>query len=851
MNSVDESAELSRMRDADPWRRWGPYVAERAWGTVREDYSADGDAWRWLPFEAAGSTAYRWNEDGLAGICDDEQRLVLSWAFWNGADPILKERLFGLANAEGNHGEDAKEEWWYLDATPSSSYLRWVYRYPQTAFPYEQLRNSQPGKDGPEYELADTGALDGCWEIELEVAKDGPESMVLRLRATNTGAEDAVLHVLPTLCFRNTWSWDVTRPRPAMHVHDGVIVAIHPSLGEMVLRDLDGSPPALFCTNETNARLRYGAYGPAYPKDGINDHVVADAATVDPAQVGTKAALHRVLTVAGGATATVTVQLARPEAPPLAPDDLLAQRRREADAFHAGLLPAGTDPDRARVSRQALAGMLWGKCFYRYDVQRWLDGDPSTPPPPEARRQGRNARWRHVDIRDVLSMPDPWEYPWFAAWDLAFHCVVLAHVDPDFAKNQLLLLCREWYMHPDGQLPAYEWDLGDVNPPVHAWAALEVFRITGGTDYAFLERIFHKLMFNVTWWFNREDRDGNDLFEGGFLGLDNVGPFDRSHLPPGGGHLEQSDGTAWMAMYCLDLLDIALTLAAHDDSYQDVAVTFFEHFTFIATAMDTRGLWDETDGFCYDVLHLPDGRREPMRVRSVVGLVVLAATRVVPAETLARLPVFADRLHRFLRVRPQYAAVAGGQCEDPTVPHEHVLSVLPPDRLVRVLAAVLDEQEFLSPHGLRSLSKRHAEQPFVLDLGAGPLPPVRYEPAESRSGLFGGNSNWRGPVWFPVNHLVITALRRAARAHPELRVELPTGSGQRVGLDVAADELAQRLIGLFLPGPDGIPAAGHRDWPADRLWFHEYFSGDTGEGLGASHQTGWTGLVADLLLRPA
>lgn len=833
MTNAPKSAEHARLAEADddgqPWRLWGPYVAERAWGTVREDYSAGGDAWGYLTHEDARSTAYRWNEDGLAGICDEQQRLCLTWSFWNGVDPVLKERIFGLTNAEGNHGEDAKEQWFYVDATPTSSYLSWRYRYPTTPFPYAELRASR-SRDEPELELADTGALDGCWELGLELAKDGPESMVLRLSATNTSEVEQVLHVLPTLVFRNTWTWHPGRPVPEISWRDGLL-ATHPTLGEMIL---SGPGEPLFCSNETNTLLRYGTPGPAYPKDGIGDHVVHGAASVDPARTGTKAALHEVLRAGPGETATMVVRLARPGVDPSL--SFLETRRDEADAFYAALgdVPA----DRAPVLRQALAGMLWGKCFYRYDVNRWLDGDVGQPPPPAARRSGRNAGWRHVDCRDVMSMPDPWEYPWFASWDLAFHTVALAHVDPEFAKAQLLLLCREWFMHPNGQLPAYEWDFGDVNPPVHAWAALEVFHLSGGTDHDFLERVFHKLLLNFTWWVNRQDDEGNDLFAGGFLGLDNVGPFDRSHAPAWIGHLEQADGTAWMAMYCLDLLQIALVLARDDRTYEDVATKFFEHFTRIATAVVRLGLWDEQDGFVYDQLHAPDGSRRPMRVRSVVGLIVLAALRVVDHATLTALPDFSARLHRFLQVRPEYAAVAGEACLDPGAPHDHVLSVLTEPQVARVLEAVFDSGEFLSPHGLRSLSRRHLDAPY--DAGVG-LPPVAYEPGPSRSGLFGGNSNWRGPVWMPVNVLLIGALRRTAVAHPSLVV------GDRP-LAEATSDLADRLVSLWLPGPDGRRPAG--SWPAGLLQFPEYFHGDTGEGLGASHQTGWTGLVADLILRP-
>ena len=825
--------EHDRLAAADAgtsaWRLWGPYVAERAWGTVREDYSASGDAWSYLSHDDARSTAYRWSEDGLAGICDSHQRLSLTWSFWNGVDPVLKERIFGLTGPEGNHGEDAKEEWFYVDATPTSSYLSWRYRYPTLPFPYDALRAPRT-REEPELELADTGALEGCWEIGLEVAKDDPTSLVMRLSATNTSSSEQVLHVLPTLTLRNTWSWSGTPRKPQIRWQEGLL-AEHPELGPMLL---SGPGEPLFCDNETNSVRRYGTAGPVFPKDAINDHVVTGAATVNPGLTGTKAALHLQLTVPAGETQTMVVTLAPPGR--AAEEGLLEVRRHEADAFYASLgdVPA----DRAPVVRQALAGMLWGKCFYRYDVRLWLDGDPLQPAPPQDRRTGRNGRWRHLNAADVLSMPDPWEYPWFASWDLAFHAVALAHVDPQFAKDQLLLLCREWYMHPNGQLPAYEWDFGDVNPPVHGWAALEVFTISGSTDHDFLERVFHKLLLNFTWWVNCQDTDGDGLFGGGFLGLDNVGPFDRSNAPEWVGHLEQADGTAWMAMYCLDLLEIALVLARKDPTYEDVATTFLEHFTRIADAVVSLELWDERDGFVYDQLHAPDGSSRPMRVRSVVGLVVLAAIRVVDAATLAALPDFSARLHRFLELRPELAAFAGGVCEVPGQPHDHVLSVLSSEQVARVLQVVFDPEEFLSPHGLRSMSRAHLDAPYDAGLG---LPTVAYEPGESRSGLFGGNSNWRGPVWMPVNALLVGALRRTAVARPELLVD-----GRP--LAEAVRDLTERLVGLWLPGPDGRRPAGH--WPDGLLQFHEYFHGETGRGLGASHQTGWTGMVADLVLRP-
>ncbi|MHB8341151.1 MAG: MGH1-like glycoside hydrolase domain-containing protein [Mycobacteriales bacterium] len=856
-----DSPDPERARLADPanraaWRLFGPYVAERAWGTVREDYSADGDAWAYLPHDAASATAYRWNEDGLGGICDDAQRLCLTFAFWNGQDASLKERVFGLTNSQGNHGEDAKEQWWYIDATPTASWLRWRYRYPQQAFPYADLvtTNAQRTREDSEYELADTGVLDaGCWEVELTVAKEGPRSMVLRLQVTNTAANLASLHVLPTLLFRNTWRWRAGAPVPQITHQPSPgpkgLLATHPTLGAYRLTTSDRDAVALFCDNETNTARRYGTPGPAYPKDGIADHVITGAATVNPAECGTKAALHHVLTVPGGATATLTLLFHAADHPaPRDPDAILAVRQAEADTFHANLLPAGTCAPRAAIARQALAGMLWSQCFYHYDVPLWLAGDPTEPPPPPERRQGRNASWWHLSNHDVISMPDPWEYPWYASWDLAFHAVTLAHADPRLAKDQLLLLFREWYMHPSGQLPAYEWDFSDVNPPVQAWAALEVFRIAGDRDVSFLERAFHKLLINFTWWVNRVDSEGNNVFEGGFLGLDNVGPFDRSHQPPGVGELEQSDGTSWMAMFCLHMLQIALELARYDATYEDVATKFFEHFTYIASALEK--LWDDEDGFLYDHMHHSDGTRIPVRVRSIAGLVALAAVCEVPATTLDALPGFATRLAWFIKHRAQFSA----SCVESRPDGSHLLTALPADRLARVLATVLDEGEFLSPFGLRSLSRFHLDHPYLLDLPGVSVPPVGYEPGESHSGLFGGNSNWRGPVWFPLNALVIAGLRRyGAWYGDQLTVAFPTGTGPPLPLDQAAARLADRLVSLFVVNDAGQPpaaASASRGWPPGLLWFHEYFHGETGAGLGASHQTGWTGLVADLILRP-
>ncbi|HEY6797849.1 MAG TPA: glucosidase [Kineosporiaceae bacterium] len=862
--------------------RWGPYLAERAWATVREDYSADGDAWDYFPHDHARSRAYRWNEDGMAGICDEQQRLCLALALWNGRDPILKERMFGLTGPQGRHGEDVKEYWWYADALPSHAYLKWQYAYPLDGYPYPGVLegNAARGVGQPEFELIDTGVFDpepggtdgsGRWaDVTVEYAKASPDDVVMRVRVENMSISPAVVHVLPTLWLRNTWAWGPGGHRGSIRIEDGLVVARHPTLGAVLLSASAGpggaAPLALFCENETNVPRVFGAPPTTpWPKDGINDHVVSGRDTVNPALAGTKAALWYRLELAGREAAEVVVRLTVVSdggAGGQVPDTgdgaraVLAARRQEADAYHASLLAATATDDERAVHRQAVAGLIWGKCFYHYEVDVWLDGDPYPPRPPRQRLRGRNSGWRHVNNSDVLSMPDPWEYPWHAAWDLAFHTVALAHVDPQFAKDQLVLLLREWYMHPNGQLPAYEWSFSDVNPPVHAWAALRVFEIDGGTDHDFLERVLHKLILNFTWWVNRKDAEGSNLFEGGFLGMDNIGPIDRSNQVPPGFLLEESDGTAWMAMYCLDLWDICLRLAAgHDPVYADLAVTFLEHFAAIAAALRDGALWNEQDGFYYDVLR-GDGALTQVRVQSMVGLVPLFAVRIADREQLARAEAFRDHLRWFLENRPGSGEMIAGdpQSRDPAGRDgTHLLSIVDLQKLVRVLARVLDDAQFLAPTGVRSLSKAHDGHPFVLDVG-GWRASVDYEPAESRSRLFGGNSNWRGPVWFPVNHLLLEALRRFATwTDGGLLVELPTGSGRRVTLDEAADEIATRLVSTFLKGPDGVRPFARPSWhrmpPSwrDRVQFHEFFDGDTGAGLGASHQTGWTALVIDLL----
>ena len=851
--------------EAGDWYRWGPYVSERQWGTVREDYSADGEAWAYFPHDQARSRAYRWGEDGMAGFSDIEQRLCLGLSLWNGHDPILKERMFGLTGAQGNHGEDAKDYWWYLDSVPSHAWNRWRYHYPQTAFPYQDLveENGRRGKHDPEYELLDTGAFDDdrYWVVEVDYVKADVDDIVMVVRATNAGPDAATLHVLPTAWFRNTWSWEVDAVKPTLGRRgDGVVAIDHPVVGPMELIALPGPdgrrPDALFCDNETNDRRVFGSEsGTAYPKDGINDHVVSGASTVNPEQTGTKVSLWYQLDVAAGATSEVRLRLRPAGAPDIDLDAVIERRHREADEFYAALTPPERSADEALVMRQAFAGMLWGKQLYAFDVDRWLAGDPGQPPPPASRRSGRNARWTHFEAFDIMSMPDPWEYPWFAAWDLGFHCVTFAHLDPQFAKYQLLLLCREWFQHPNGALPAYEWDFGDVNPPVQAWAALEVFAIDGARDVDFLERVFDKLLVNFTWWVNLEDADGSNLFEGGFLGLDNIGPIDRSHLPVGG-RLEQSDATGWMAFYSLTMAAIASILnRSGTRSADDLVLKFLEHFAAIGRALEASGVWDEDDGFFYDQLIAPDGTISPVKVRSMVGVIPLLAAVTIDVELIDRARVLGKGVARLLE---GFGGVDGLTARG-LVRHEAgrtrvLFGVTGADRLERVLARLFDPAEFLSPYGLRALSAWHRDHPYHLDVD-GINATIDYEPAESTTSMFGGNSNWRGPIWMPLNYLVIGALERYGQFYgDELQIEYPTGSGVRMDLNEIAADLRQRLTGLFTVGPDGRrPCFGQVDrlqhdprW-SDNITFNEYFHGDDGAGLGATHQTGWTGLVADLI----
>jgi hypothetical protein len=855
---------------ANPWYEWGPYLAERAWGTVREDYSDSGDAWSFFPHDHARSRAYRWNEDGMAGLSDVQHDLCLALSLWNGADPILKERMFGLTGPQGNHGEDVKEHWWYLDGLPSHALLHWRYHYPQAAFPYQWLidENARRTRDEFEFELLDTGVFDDgrYWIVDVTYAKATPTEVLAHIAVHNHGPDEAAIDVLPTLWFRNTWRWSGRDDVPGLSLDGDAMAVDHARLGGYRLEAgpaPDGArPQPLFCDNETNtARLFAAAPITPYPKDGINDHVVSGAATVNPGQTGTKAAWWYHLTVPGGGTAEVRLRLARPgqgrsdaSVVPLsaeALDEVVARRRAEADEFYAALAPDDIDPERMRILRQACAGLVWSKQIYPYRVRDWLDGDPGEAPPPPGHRRGRNTAWRHLDAFDVLAMPDPWEYPWFAAWDLAFHTVPWAHLDPAFAKYQLIVLLREWFLHPNGALPAYEWNFDDVNPPVHALAALRVFVIDGGRDVDFLERVFQKLLLNFTWWLNRQDPDGNNLFAGGFLGLDNISPVDRSHLPPGA-RLEQADGTAWMAFYSAAMLVLALVLADRDPVYEDMVVKFLEQFALITDALADSGLYDPHDGFFYDQLHGPDGVATAIRVQTLVGVIPALPAVSIPERDSARAERLRKRFARRIRQgEPDHSWRVRGEGTSRRL----LVSVPTKEQLRTLLATLFDEDAFLSPHGLRSVSKRFQE-PYTLP--GMPDAVIEYEPAESRTAMYGGNSNWRGPVWFPVNYLAIRSLLQYAEFFgDDFTVEYPTGSGTERTLPEIAGDLADRLVGLWLPGEDGgRPVQGGSDLlrhdPAwrDNLTFNEYFHGDNGAGLGATHQTGWTALVADLLLDP-
>jgi len=871
---LDESHQRTKH-----WKRWGPYLSERQWGTVREDYSANGTAWEYFPHDHARSRAYRWGEDGIGGISDRHQRLCFALALWNGRDPILKERLFGLTGNEGNHGEDVKEYYFYLDSTPTYSYMKYLYKYPQAAFPYTQLveENRRRSKRDPEFELMDTGVFNEnrYFDVFIEYAKASPEDILIKITAWNRGPEEAQLDLLPTFWARNIWSFGEKHGHPKLsrvpdYMGAAVVFAEESRYGKRWLL-AEGAPEMLFTENETNFKRVFNFNNATpYVKDSFNDYLLHGAhEAVNPAQTGTKSAARYHVKIAPGASATIRLRLTNVEPRPGSPnpfDDNFEKmfdiRIAEANQFYARRFPQERSADAHSVIRQALAGMLWSKQCYHYDVRTWLTGDAGQPTPPPERKQGRNHDWTHLYNADILSMPDKWEYPWFAAWDLAFHTVALSLVDPDFAKEQLVLLLREWFMHPNGQLPAYEWRFGDVNPPVHAWAAWRIYkiekRIRGRADRGFLERVFHKLMLNFTWWVNRKDPDGMNVFQGGFLGLDNIGVFDRSQPLPTGGHLEQSDGTSWMGMYCLNMLAIALELAREDPAYEDVASKFFEHFVYIAKAINEHGpdgipLWDNEDGYFYDAVHLPNGEQHYLKVRSMVGLIPLFAVETLEPELIARLPGFQRRLQWFLDNMPDFSSRVDSSQTSPNGPRR-LLSLVDRSQLVRMLGYMLNKEEFLSPHGIRALSKYHAAHPYILRINGNEYR-VDYEPGESQSGLFGGNSNWRGPVWFPLNFLMIESLQKFHHYYgDDFRVECPAGSGQKMSLWDVSAEISRSLTHIFLRDENGRrPVYGSSDkFQNDPLWrdlilFYEYFHGDTGEGLGASHQTGWTGLVSKLL----
>jgi Glycosyl hydrolase family 63 C-terminal domain len=857
MNAEQSRLQESKAGKAD-WRLWGPYLSERQWGTVREDYSPYGTAWEYLSHDDARRRAYRWGEDGIAGISDKTQKLCFSLALWNGKDPILKERLFGLTNSEGNHGEDVKELYYYLDATPSHSYLKYLYKYLHAAYPYQWLidENRRRGKQASEFELIETGLFDEdrYFDVFVEYAKAAPDDIMILITVCNRGPDEAALHVIPQLWFRNTWSWSGIE-RPSIHIDSG---------GELIAGDYrlyaDGAPNWMFCDNESNFRATWPEE-PGFFKDGFHEYVVrGNKNAINPAHEGSKAAAHYAHLIGAGASLEFRLRLrhgASIDQPFAAFDSTFAVRRSEADAFYNDVQIKISDPDLKLVQRQAFAGMIWNKQFYRFNVCKWLDGDPAQPPPPEQRKEGRDSDWRHVDARQIISMPDKWEFPWFASWDLAFQTIPFALIDPEFAKEQLLLLTHERYMHPNGQLPAYEWAFGDTNPPVQAWAALRVYKIS--PDRSFLERIFHKLLLNFSWWVNKKDVQGRNIFQGGFLGLDNVGVFDRSAPLPTGGLIDQADGTSWMAMYSLNLMHIGLELARDNPDYQEIAVKFFEHFLYISAAMINIGgkgieLWSEADGFYYDVLSLPDGHNIPLRVRSIVGLIPLFAVEVIDEALLATVPKFAARLTWFLEHRPDLARLVS-YWRDPGMGESRLMSLLRGHRMKCLLRLLLDPNEFLSAYGARSLSRCHKDHPYVFNLQNGQQVQVDYEPAESRTGLFGGNSNWRGPIWMPMNFLLIESLRTFHRYYgDEFRVECPVGSGKMVSIREAADELSRRLIDIFRRDASGKRAVlGNCSeslssaYFCDYIQFHEYFDGDTGQGLGASHQTGWTGLVAAII----
>ncbi|MBD2359480.1 glucosidase [Tolypothrix sp. FACHB-123] len=868
MTAEQNRLEQDRNREAY-WRRWGPYLSDRQWGTVREDYSTDGRAWDYFPHEQARSRAYRWGEDGIAGISDNHQRLCFAIALWNGADPILKERLFGLSGPEGNHGEDVKEYYFYLDNTPSHAYMKYLYKYPQKAFPYQKLvaENQRRGYDEPEFELVDTGIFDHheYFDVFVEYAKHSPEDILIQISIVNRASSAKTLHILPTVWFRNTWSWEGDSQKPILSHSDNVIHACHPSLGNRWLY-FQNCQTVLFTENETNYQRLFGVENHSpYVKDGINNYIIhGDHQAVNPSQTGTKAAPHYQLEIGAGETQIIRLRLSDiPDlAEPLAEefDTTLQLRQQEADEFYQFISANNLSADIRQVQRQAFAGLLWTKQFYYYVVEDWLNGDPNQPFP--QRNQPRNQEWMHLYNDDIISMPDKWEFPWYAAWDLAFHVIPLAIIDPDFAKRQMDRLTREWYLHPNGQIPAYEWHFSDVNPPVHAWGTWRIYQIEkeiyGCGDTDFLERVFQKLLLNFTWWVNRKDRNGNNAFQGGFLGLDNIGIFDRSDELPTGGYLSQSDATSWMGMYCLNMLTIALELAKTNPTYEDIASKFFEHFLYIAHAMNHMGeadinLWAETDKFFYDVLNLPDSKRLHLKVRSMVGLVPLFAVETLEANVLEAFPGFKKRFEWFIKNRPNLQQNIA--CLETTGNEaRRLLAIVNPEKLKLILQKMLDETEFFSPHGIRSVSRFHADHPYIFAVD-GQNHCVSYEPAESSNGMFGGNSNWRGPVWFPMNYLIIESLEKFHHyLGDDFQIECPTGSGQFANLKEVAIELSHRLMSIFARNEAGYRPVhgGNSLFQTDPHWrdlilFYEYFHGDNGAGLGANHQTGWTGLVATLI----
>ena len=869
--NIERERMLANVPGHDGWHHWGPYLSERQWGTVREDYSPGGTAWEYFPHDHARSRAYRWGEDGIAGFCDAEQRVCLSLGLWNGADSILKERLFGLTNGQGNHGEDVKEHYFYLDATPTHSYLKMLYKYPQIAFPYTDLvdENARRGTEVPEYELLDTGVFadDRYFDVVVEYAQAEPGDVLMKITVWNRGGAPAVLHLIPQLVLRNTWTWEPGSPKPSVHALGDGSIGIEPSSLGMSRLYFDGGAQLLFTENETNAPRLWNIGGPGYYKDGFHDRIVGGRTDkVNPARTGTKAAVWFQSSIDGGASQEYRLRLTRrPVAKPFGDfEECMAERRAEADYYYADLQKDIVSADERVVQRQAFAGLIWSKQFYYLDIPRWLKGDPGQPTPPQSRLNGRDVEWRNLNNADIISMPDKWEYPWYASWDLAFHCIPFALIDAEFAKHQLVLLTREWYMRPNGQIPAYEWAFSDVNPPVHAWAAWRVYQIdrkqnNGQGDLEFLERVFHKLMLNFTWWVNRKDNLGRNIFQGGFLGLDNIGVFDRSAQLPTGGYINQSDGTSWMAMYSLNLMRIALELAQHNHVYEDIASKFFEHFLSIAEAMSSmvasdEGLWDEQDQFFYDVLNLPDDTKVKLRIRSMVGLIPLFAVETLEPELLEKLPGFRKRLEWFLSHRPDLAGLVS-HWEAPGRGQRRLLSLLRGHRMKKLLRRMLDESEFLSDYGIRALSRQHLAHPFVLKVD-GIDQSVQYAPAESETRQFGGNSNWRGPIWFPLNFLIVESLQKFHHYYGnEFKVECPTGSGHYLTIDQVATELSHRLSRIFLKDAAGErpvlrhqPQLQHDPHYKDCVPFYEYFHGDSGRGVGASHQSGWTSLIAKLLM---